>query len=153
MKGPRYLAGFTPPLMAVGRFSMITMPGIQTGRFTVQKLVHAALFLMLAVWGGTVFVAAAPPDNSYVASLRRLTEQEYRNSIADIFGKEIEVRGSFEPTIRTGGMEAASTATLSVTPVGFESFSKMANDRSEERRVGKECRCRRARDTYKKKER
>ncbi len=31
-------------------------------------------------------------------SLRRLTEQEYRNSIADIFGKEIEVRGSFEPT-------------------------------------------------------
>ena len=25
-----------------------------------------------------------------MASLRRLTEQEYRNSIADIFGKEIE---------------------------------------------------------------
>src|SRR5262245_43809523 len=128
MKGPRYLAGFTPPLMAVGRFSMITMPGIQTGRFTVQKLVHAALFLMLAVWGGTVFVAAAPPDNSYVASLRRLTEQEYRNSIADIFGKEIEVRGSFEPTLRSNGLAAVSTASLSVTPVGFESFSKMAND-------------------------
>ena len=51
--------------------------------------------------------------------MRRLTEQEYRNSIADIFGKEIEVRGSFEPTNRTGGLAAASTALLSVTPVGL----------------------------------
>ena len=60
--------------------------------------------------------------------MRRLTEQEYRNSIADIFGKEIEVRGSFEPTIRSNGLEAISTGTLSVTPVGFESFNKMADD-------------------------
>ena len=73
-------------------------------------------------------MAAPPAENSYVVSLRRLTEQEYRNSIADIFGKEIEVRGSFEPTKRTGGLEAVSTALLSVTPVGFESFNKMAND-------------------------
>ena len=91
------------------------------------KLIHRALSLALAIWGGTA-VAAAPPADSYVASLRRLTEQEYRNSIADIFGKEIEVRGSFEPTKRTGGLEAASTALLSVTPVGFESFNKMADD-------------------------
>src|SRR5204863_9951211 len=52
----------------------------------------------------------------------------YRNSIADIFGKEIEVRGTFEPTIRSNGLAAASTASLSVTPVGFESFNKMASD-------------------------
>src|SRR6185312_8471655 len=75
-----------------------------------------------------VAVAAPPADHSYVVSLRRLTEQEYRNSIADIFGKEIEVRGSFEPTVRSSGLAAVSTASLSVTPVGFESFSKMAND-------------------------
>src|SRR5207237_7221374 len=87
-----------------------------------------ALSLTLAIWGGTVAVAAAPTENSYVASLRRLTEQEYRNSIADIFGKEIEVRGSFEPTIRSNGLAAVSTASLSVTPRGFESFNKMAND-------------------------
>jgi hypothetical protein len=48
--------------------------------------------------------------------------------IGIIFGKEIEVRGSFEPTIRSNGLAAVSTASLSVTPVGFESFSKMAND-------------------------
>ena len=71
---------------------------------------------------------AAPATDPYVVSLRRLTEQEYRNSIADIFGKEIEVRGSFEPTKRSNGLAAVSTAFLSVTPVGFESFNKMAND-------------------------
>jgi hypothetical protein len=84
--------------------------------------------LILAISRGTVAVAAPPADHSYVVSLRRLTEREYRNSIADIFGKEIEVRGSFEPTIRSNGLAAVSTASLSVTPVGFESFSKMAND-------------------------
>jgi hypothetical protein len=73
-------------------------------------------------------MAAPPAENSYVVSLRRLTEQEYRNSIADVFGKEIEVRGTFEPTKRTGGLEAVSTALLSVTPVGFESFNKLATD-------------------------
>jgi hypothetical protein len=73
-------------------------------------------------------MAAPPADRSYAVSLRRLTEQEYRNSIADIFGKEIEVRGSFEPTIRSNGLAAVSTASLSVTPMGFESFSKMADD-------------------------
>ncbi|MEO8129804.1 MAG: DUF1592 domain-containing protein, partial [Bryobacteraceae bacterium] len=94
----------------------------------MQKLVHAALSLMLAFCGRALAVAAPPADQSRAVSLRRLTEQEYRNSIADIFGKEIEVRGSFEPTMRSGGLAATSTATLSVTPVGFESFSKMAND-------------------------
>lgn len=72
-----------------------------------------------------VFAASLP--GAQVASLRRLTQGEYRNSIADIFGPEIEVRGVFEPTIRVGGLQAASTAKLSVTPVGFESFTKMAD--------------------------
>src|SRR5678815_4400858 len=96
-------------------------------RFSVHKLVHAALFLVLTICGALA-LSAASADNSFVVSLRRLTEQEYRNSIADIFGKEIEVRGSFEPAIRSGGLAATSTGTLSVTPVGFESFNKMAND-------------------------
>jgi hypothetical protein len=72
-----------------------------------------------------VYAASLPSQE--VATLRRLTQEEYRNSIADIFGPEIEVRGVFEPTIRVGGLQAASTTVLSVTPVGFESFTKMAD--------------------------
>ena len=78
-----------------------------------------------AMAAGIASAQAAP--SSQVVSMRRLTQAEYRNSIADIFGKEIEVRGSFEPTIRVGGLQAASTAVLSVTPVGFESFTNMAD--------------------------
>ena len=32
-----------------------------------------------------------------VAGMRRLTEAQYRNSIADIFGPDIKVAGRFEP--------------------------------------------------------
>src|SRR5882757_8098345 len=71
--------------------------------------------------------AAAEASNSQVVGLRRLSEQEYRNSIADIFGKDIAVQGMFELQIRINGLVATSSAVLSVTPAGFESFSKMAD--------------------------
>ena len=95
---------------------------------SLEELLHRVLSVALALCGGASVLAAPPAENSYVASLRRITEPEYRNSIADIFGKEISVRGSFEPAKRTGGLEAASSALLSVTPVGLESFNKMADD-------------------------
>ena len=103
----------------------------------MRKQITAALSLALAICGAVAAVAAPPGEGSYVVSLRRLTEQEYRNSIADIFGKEIEVRGTFEPTKRTGGLEAPSSALLSVTPAGFESFNKMANDIAAQVTAGK----------------
>ncbi len=80
-----------------------------------------AMFLACALCGSAAWAADA------VVGLRRLSEQEYRNSIADIFGKNIAVQGMFEPQIRIGGLVATSTAVLSITPAGFESFSKMAD--------------------------
>src|SRR5947209_19567957 len=97
-------------------------------RLSLKQLIYGAMSLTFAIRGGIAVAAPPPADHSWVVSLRRLTEQEYRNSIADIFGKEIEVRGSFEPTFRSNGLAAISTASLSVTPVGFESFNKMADD-------------------------
>ena len=83
-----------------------------------------AAFLVCATSGGAA-VWAAGSDS--VVGLRRLSEREYRNSIADIFGNEIAVQGMFEPQIRISGLVATSTSLLSVTPAGFESFSKMAD--------------------------
>ncbi len=93
------------------------------------------LSLMVLTAGASQVVAS--PDkgataSSRVVGLRRLTQDEYRNSIADIFGPGIEIRGVFEPTIRVGGLEAASTAVLSVTPAGFESYTKMADSIAEQ---------------------
>jgi hypothetical protein len=105
------------------------LPAVQIVRVALQVRVRSTVFLLILALCGTAIAVAAPRVNdSYVASLRRLTEQEYRNSIADVFGNEVEVRGSFEPTKRSNGLEAISTASLSITPVGFESFSKMADD-------------------------
>lgn len=80
----------------------------------------------LAVTAGTQ--AALPASQGpYLASLRRLTESQYRNSIADIFGADILVQGRFEPERRVGGLLAASATTLSITPAGFEGYAKMAS--------------------------
>src|SRR3954464_7193512 len=88
-----------------------------------KVILTVAAFLAAATVGGAVWAAAG----NQVVGLRRLSEQEYRNSIADIFGKDIAVQGMFEPQVRMGGLEATSAAILSVTPAGFESFSKMAD--------------------------
>jgi hypothetical protein len=70
---------------------------------------------------------AADAGGKQVANLRRLTEGEYRNSISDIFGNDIDIKGRFEPGRREGGLLAASSTILSITPAGFEAFSQMAD--------------------------
>jgi hypothetical protein len=81
--------------------------------------------LCLFVTAQSAMSGAAP--GSYLAGLRRLTESQYRNSIADIFGPAIVVQGKFEPDRRVGGLLAASSATLSITPAGFEGYAKIAD--------------------------
>ena len=90
-----------------------------------NRIMLAITTLLLCTTCGGVAVWAA--DSGQVVGLRRLSEQEYRNSVADIFGKDIAVQGMFEPQIRISGLVATSTSVLSVTPAGFESFSKMAD--------------------------
>lgn len=91
---------------------------------------HAGLLLILC---SAVFcvlsasVAAAADPAVRISGMRRLSESEYRNSISDIFGKDIDIQGRFEPDRRVGGLLAASSAILSITPSGFESYSRMAN--------------------------
>jgi len=80
--------------------------------------------VLLATSQAPAFAATKAPS---LAGLRRLTETEYRNSIADIFGRQILVQGRFEPDRRVGGLLAASTTTLSITPSGFEGYAKMAD--------------------------
>jgi hypothetical protein len=96
------------------------------------KAVALAAIFGIGLTGVTFHAEAAPnnviaPSKTEVAGLRRLTESEYRNSIADIFGSNIRVEGRFEPGRRVGGLLSASSAILSVTPAGFEAYSKMAD--------------------------
>ena len=52
-----------------------------------------AAFVACGTWIGA---AALEASGSQVVGMRRLTENEYRNSIADILGKDIQVLGTFE---------------------------------------------------------
>src|SRR3974390_2577079 len=72
----------------------------QGGRVRTKAIVLIAAFLTFTTSGG---LAAWAAGGSEVVGLRRLSEQEYRNSIADIFGKDIAVQGMFEPQVRMGG--------------------------------------------------
>lgn len=91
----------------------------------------SALALLFLVAGTAAGLAAdVSPTVSIGARLtgmRRLSESEYRNSIADIFGTDVEVQGRFEPDRRVGGLLSASSAILSITPAGFEAYTAMAN--------------------------
>jgi hypothetical protein len=61
-------------------------------------------------------VKAAPP------AMRRLSNDQYRNTIADIFGPQITVAGQADPLTRTDGLLAIGARAVRVTPAGLEKF-------------------------------
>lgn len=67
----------------------------------------------------------APPD------MRRLTEEQYQNIIADVFGLPLEVRGRFDPMQRTDGLEIVGARNARITPSGFERFYNVARNIAE----------------------
>ena len=73
----------------------------------------------------SVVADAASPHR--VVGLRRLTEEQYRNAIADIFGDDIKVGGRFDPIVRPDhGLIAAGASESTISPAGFEQFDIMA---------------------------
>ena len=79
--------------------------------------------------------AAPPPATVWsgqlnpVVAMRRMSEAQYRNAIADIFGPDIQVAGRFEPIMRpvhdmiaTGAMDSA------VSPAGLEQLDAIARN-------------------------
>jgi hypothetical protein len=80
---------------------------------------------------GIVLVAGCgrsePPTTGGPAVVRRLTEAQYRNIIADVFGPQIVVAGRFDPIVRTEGLLIVGAGRASVTPSGVERLAAMAN--------------------------
>ena len=88
----------------------------------------ASLFALVLLSASTAAAMAADAvPAARLAGMRRLTESEYRNSIADIFGPAIQVQGRFEPDRRIGGLLSASSAILSISPAGFQAYAQMAD--------------------------
>jgi len=92
-----------------------------TARAVLGALAGAAALSLLAGCAQREPEAAGPPP-----AMRRLTEQQYRNSIRDVFGAGVVVVGRFDPITREGGLMAVGASTASITPSGFERFGELA---------------------------
>src|SRR5215471_19212261 len=73
--------------------------------------------------------AAVPPIK---VALRRITEAQYRHTIADVFGPEIKIDARFEPEQRVDRLLAIGSAQLSLTSAGFEQYFALANSISDQ---------------------
>lgn len=77
--------------------------------------------------------AAAPltepaPTAPGSIAMRRLTEAQYRATIATVFGDDVVIAGRFEPDPRADGLLAVGAASVSVSPAGFEQYEKLARE-------------------------
>lgn len=82
---------------------------------------------------GAIAIDAAPSSHSAEdvattkVALRRITETQYRHTIADVFGPRIKVEARFEPERREEGLLALGSAMLSLTSSGFEQYFSLAS--------------------------
>lgn len=98
--------------------------------------------LVCALLGATIFgviagQAATPTQEAAQATalkvgVRRITETQYRHTIADVFGSSIKVEARFEPERREEGLLALGSAMLSLTSSGFEQYFALARSISQQ---------------------
>jgi len=88
--------------------------------------VLAAGGALQAVSGADPAGVTVAPHAARIVGMRRLTEAQYRNTIADIFGPDIRVAGRFEPIVRPAHELIASGASdASISPAGLEQFDSI----------------------------
>jgi hypothetical protein len=87
---------------------------------------------LLAFLGAVLLLAACgarePASSAAAPQMRRLSEAQYRHSIADIFGADIAVAGRFEPELRAGGLLALGAGQVAVSPAGLEQYDAIARN-------------------------
>jgi len=69
---------------------------------------------------------AEPKTNGAPPDARRLTEEQYRNIIADVFGAAVVVSGRFDTPVRTDGLLAVGAREATVTAGGMRQYDETA---------------------------
>lgn len=87
----------------------------------------AAAVGVVMAYAAPVSAAEKEPEMKGDAPVvRRLSPEQYRQSIADIFGETIKIGGRFEPEVRFDGLLAVGATRVSVTNTGFEQYDLIA---------------------------
>jgi hypothetical protein len=90
----------------------------------MNRLRLVSLTLLLTASFGMASAAQPGPAKQFVSV--RISESEYRNTIADIFGADIAIKGQFEPGVRTDGLLAVGQHEKRFSPVSLEYYDNMA---------------------------
>lgn len=112
---------------------------IRMSRLLSSRMAIAALFATAGAMvtigsqnGGIAKADAAEATSAERPMLRRLTETQYRATIADIFGRDIKISGRIEPDLRVDGLLAAGSGAVSVTAGGAEQYAAIARGISQQ---------------------
>lgn len=60
------------------------------------------------------------------SQVHRLTEGQYRASVADIFGPDVNIIGRFPPDLRIDGLLAVGAGAVTVNPASLEQYEEIA---------------------------
>ncbi len=69
---------------------------------------------------------APPAAERQPASLKRLTDQHYKNTIASLFGEGIALPDKLDPVDQVDGLVAVGAALGTISPVGTERYESAA---------------------------
>ena len=90
----------------------------------------SAAVAMLALL--TTCAPVEPEAKGVTASLRRLSNDQYRNIVADVFGPHITVAGQADALQRSESLLAVGASTAEITPSGYEKYYAMARSVAEQ---------------------
>ncbi|MDX2224323.1 MAG: DUF1592 domain-containing protein [Rhodospirillaceae bacterium] len=85
------------------------------------------VMVVVAALGLSACEAPEPAVSDAQPMFRRLTEQQYRTIIADVFGPHIVVAGSFDPILREEELITVSAGNATISASSFEKFEKLAH--------------------------
>lgn len=104
------------------RFRRWTRTRIAVAAIAVLGIGAAATVLFDG--GGTPKAKAFVPPQ---VRAPRLTPDQYKAIIADVFGPQIDLGGRFEPGMRVAGLLTVGASSVSVTAAGMEQYDTMAD--------------------------
>lgn len=93
--------------------------------------VRSRAFTVAAALAVSLFAPGAAPNPEPISSggplaMRRLSPDQYRASIGDIFGEDIVVNGQFESELRIEGLAAIGATRVTLSPSGFAYSAELA---------------------------
>jgi hypothetical protein len=98
---------------------------------TTRNLIVGGLFvgsLVISSIVGAQEPQSEPTTSGGTATVRRLSADQYRRSIEDIFGLGIRIPGRSEPEVRDDGLLAIGDSRASTTPSGLEQYDLKARE-------------------------